>query len=103
MLKEKIDKMLTSWRKLTGRSKERRKTPQQNCDEQVVCVSVCVQTSVHAHMCVLAGHGGESLVFQAEGPETEKSSTGLKTHEESSLPGVCWHGGQKMWDPRHSP
>ena len=68
VLKEKIDKMLTSWRKLTGRSKERRKTPQQNCDEQVVCVSVCVQTSVHAHMCVLAGHGGESLVFQAEGP-----------------------------------
>lgn len=62
-----------------------------------------MQTSVHAHMCVLAGHAGESLVFQAEGLETEKSSPGLKTREESSLPSVCWCGGQSMWDPRHSP
>jgi len=68
-----------------------------------VCECVCVETSVHAHMCVLAGHGGESLVFQAEDPEAEKFSTGLKTREESSLPGVCWRGGQRMWEPRHSP
>ena len=58
-----------------------------------MCECVCVETSVHAHMCVLAGHGGESLVFQAEDPEAEKFSTGLKTREESSLPGVCW----RLW------
>ena len=66
-----------------------------------VCVYVC--KALCTHTCVLAGHGGESLVFRAEGPEAEKSSTDLKTHEGSSLPGVCWVGGQSMWDPRHSP
>ena len=69
--------------------------------EQGVCVCEC--KALCTHTCVLAGHGGESLVFRAEGPEAEKSSTDLKTHEGSSLPGVCWVGGQSMWDPRHSP
>lgn len=65
-------------------------------------VWVCA-VPVHAHMCVLAGHAGESLVLQAEGPEAERSSPGVKTREEEQFAQRCWRGGQSMWGPQAQP